>query len=59
MPIGQTHTKHRSIFKKLCKNIYSTNLENSNNSIYLLFAALWSELWYVTLQVVLGDLVWF
>ncbi len=37
MLIGQTHTKHwlPGIFKKPCKNIYSTNMENSDNSIYL------------------------
>ncbi len=47
MLIGQTHTKHRlpGIFKKLSKNIYSTNMENSdNNCIYLLSAALCSFL---------------
>ncbi len=38
--------KHRlpSIFKNLCKNIYSTNMENSDNGIYLLSAALCSFL---------------
>ncbi len=44
--IGQAHMKHRlpSIFKNLCKNIYSTNMENSDNGIYLLSAALCSFL---------------
>ncbi len=37
MLIGQTHTKHwlPGIFKKPCKTFYSTNMENSNNGIYL------------------------
>ncbi len=40
------HMKYQlpNIFKKLCKNIFSMNVENSNNSIYLLSAALCSFL---------------
>ncbi len=38
--------KHRlpSVFKKPCKNIYSTKMENRNNSIYMLSAVFWSFL---------------
>ncbi len=39
-------TKHQlpGIFKKLCKNIYSTNMDNSDNGIYMLSAVLCSFL---------------
>ncbi len=35
VPIDQTLMKHQlpNIFKKLCKNIYSTNKENIDNDI--------------------------
>ncbi len=59
--IGQTHMKHQlpDIFKKLCKNIYSTNKETLIMAFsYLLSGMFFSQpRWYVTLQVVIGDLV--
>ncbi len=46
-------------FKKLCKNIFLMNMENSNNGIYPLSTVLFfsQPQLYVTLQVLRGDLV--